>query len=84
MAGGALSSKEVVAAKRGGPERLAMQDVTVPRPGPGEVRVRMLAAGVAFADLMIREGAYPNDLPGRARRATTSWARLRPSAMASS
>ena len=63
MADGALSSKAVVAAKRGGPERLAMQDVTVPQPGPGEVRVRMLAAGVAFADLMIREGVYPIDLP---------------------
>lgn len=59
----ALSSQAIVIPRRGGPERLAMQEVSVPSPGPGEVRVRMLAAGVAFADLMIREGVYPIDLP---------------------
>jgi len=35
----------------------------MPQPGPGEVRVRMLAAGVAFADIMLREGLYPVSIP---------------------
>ena len=29
-----------------------------PRPGPGEVRVRVLAAGVSFTDALIRAGTY--------------------------
>ena len=57
------SSRAIVIPRRGGPERLTMQEVSVAPPGPGEVRVRMLAAGVAFADLMIREGVYPIALP---------------------
>jgi len=31
----------------------------VPQPRPGEVRVRVRAAGVAFADVLMREGMYP-------------------------
>ncbi|WP_420427170.1 medium chain dehydrogenase/reductase family protein [Algiphilus sp.] len=58
-----VSCKHVQALRRGGPERLQVQDVTVAPPGTGEIRVRMLAAGVAFADLMIREGVYPIQLP---------------------
>ena len=57
------TSRAIVVPRRGGPERLTMQAVSVPPPGPGEVRVRMLATGVAFADLMIREGVYPIELP---------------------
>jgi NADPH2:quinone reductase len=30
----------------------------VPRPGPGEVRVRVLAAGVSYTDAMLRVGSY--------------------------
>lgn len=55
----ALQCRHVQATRRGGPERLQPADTSVPPPGEGEVRVRMLAAGVAFADLMIREGVYP-------------------------
>jgi NADPH:quinone reductase-like Zn-dependent oxidoreductase len=29
-----------------------------PRPGPGEVRVRVLASGVSFTDALIRAGTY--------------------------
>jgi NADPH:quinone reductase-like Zn-dependent oxidoreductase len=45
----------------GGPERMKLSSLTVPAPGPGEVRVRMLAAGVAYADIMVREGLYSTD-----------------------
>lgn len=46
-------------ARAGGPERLELRAGAIPRPGPGELRVRIEAAGVAFADVMVREGRYP-------------------------
>jgi len=42
----------------GGPERQAFLDVEVPRPGPGELRVRVRAAGVNPGDWRLREGSY--------------------------
>ncbi|MDB4973815.1 MAG: Zn-dependent oxidoreductase, NADPH:quinone reductase [Myxococcaceae bacterium] len=58
-----LISEAITITRRGGPERMKLGAVTVPAPGPREVRVRMLAAGVAYADLMVREGLYPSDEP---------------------
>ncbi len=37
---------------------LALQEVDDPRPGPGEVRVKVLAAGVNFADVLLCRGQY--------------------------
>src|SRR6266498_965753 len=50
--------KRVVVERYGGPEVLKMVDEDDPRPGPGEVRVRVLAAGVSFSDALIRAGTY--------------------------
>jgi len=47
-----LPMKRVVVEDFGGPEVSRVVDDDVPRPGPGEVRVRVLAAGVSF------NGAY--------------------------
>ncbi len=47
----------------GGPEVLQVRSVPVPRPGPGEVLVRVTAAAVNNTDLWTRRGAY--GLPGR-------------------
>src|SRR5450755_5053402 len=45
----------------GGPEVLQMvEEPTVPEPGPGEVRIKVLAAGTGFTDTMIRRGRYPD------------------------
>jgi NADPH:quinone reductase-like Zn-dependent oxidoreductase len=45
----------------GGPEVLQMAEAsTVPDPGPGEVRIKVLAAGTGFTDTMIRRGRYPD------------------------
>ena len=45
----------------GGPEALQMtEDLTIPDPGPGEVRIKVLAAGTGFTDTMIRRGRYPD------------------------
>jgi putative PIG3 family NAD(P)H quinone oxidoreductase len=43
----------------GGPERLRTGERPDPEPGPGEVLVRVAAAGVNRADLLQREGRYP-------------------------
>jgi NADPH:quinone reductase-like Zn-dependent oxidoreductase len=45
----------------GGPEVLEMaEEPTIPEPGPGEVRIKVLAAGTGFTDTMIRRGRYPD------------------------
>jgi len=43
----------------GGPEVLRLEDVPDPRPGRGEVVVRIRAAGVNPVDTYIRSGQYP-------------------------
>jgi NADPH:quinone reductase len=50
--------KRVVVARYGGPEVLQVVEGVDPRPGPDEVRVRVLAAGVSFTDALLREGTY--------------------------
>jgi NADPH:quinone reductase-like Zn-dependent oxidoreductase len=49
----------VVITGLGGPEVLKWVEEYLPTPGAGEVRVRILAAGVAFADVLMRRGLYP-------------------------
>jgi NADPH:quinone reductase-like Zn-dependent oxidoreductase len=45
----------------GGPEVLQMvEESAIPEPGPGEVRIKVLAAGTRFTDTMIRRGRYPD------------------------
>src|ERR1700678_841152 len=46
-------------AEPGGPEVLRLATGPVPRPGPGEVLVRVEAAGINRADLLQRQGHYP-------------------------
>ena len=47
----------------GGPEVLHLADLPTPRPGPGEVLVRVEAAGLNFIDIYQRTGLYPLPLP---------------------
>jgi NADPH:quinone reductase-like Zn-dependent oxidoreductase len=45
----------------GGPEVLQVVDETaIPEPGPGEVRIKVLAGGTGFTDSFIRRGRYPD------------------------
>lgn len=50
--------KRVVVDHFGGPEVLLVVEADDPRPGPGEVRVRVLASGVSFTDSLLRAGTY--------------------------
>jgi len=47
----------------GGPEVLRIADVPDPSPGPGQIAVRVEAAGLNFIDVYHRTGLYPNPLP---------------------
>jgi NADPH:quinone reductase-like Zn-dependent oxidoreductase len=55
--------KQVWIPRNGGPEVLEVREAPDPTPGPGEVRVAVAAAGVNFADLMARQGLYPDAPP---------------------
>jgi NADPH2:quinone reductase len=47
----------------GGPEVLQWQEIALPAPGPGEVRLRHTAIGLNFIDTYHRSGLYPLPLP---------------------
>jgi NADPH2:quinone reductase len=55
--------RAIVAEHTGGPEVLELHEVDRPTPGPGEVLIRVSAAGVNFIDTYHREGRYPVRLP---------------------
>lgn len=50
--------KAIVVHEFGGPEVLKLEDIPVPKPGPGQVLVRIQAAGVNPADTYARTGNY--------------------------
>jgi NADPH:quinone reductase-like Zn-dependent oxidoreductase len=56
-----MSWQYVRISRFGGPEVLELADEpTIPHPGPGEVRIKILAAGTGFTDSFIRRGRYPD------------------------
>src|SRR4051794_9022178 len=59
----------VAISKPGGPEVLLPETRAVPTPGPGEILIKVHAAGVNRPDVAQRSGSYPpppgaSDLPG--------------------
>ena len=50
--------KAVVCKAWGGPETLVVEEVMLSDPGPGEVRIRVRAAGVNFPDVLIIQNKY--------------------------
>lgn len=61
--------KVVEITKAGGPEVLVQAERPRPEPGPGEVLIKVSAAGVNRPDVLQRQGVYPpppgaSDLPG--------------------
>jgi NADPH2:quinone reductase len=47
----------------GGPDVLALEERELGDPGPGQVRVRVRAAGVNYIDVYFRTGLYPRPAP---------------------
>jgi NADPH:quinone reductase-like Zn-dependent oxidoreductase len=54
-----MKYKHVVLTRTGNPDALQLREDEIAEPGRGEVLVKILAAGVAYADIMMRHGKYP-------------------------
>ncbi|MBI3171826.1 MAG: alcohol dehydrogenase catalytic domain-containing protein, partial [Hydrocarboniphaga effusa] len=44
----------------GGPGKLQVREAPDPAPGDGELRIRVKASGINFADILARQGLYPD------------------------
>jgi len=54
-----MKNEKVIVKRPGGPEELQVISERMPEPPAGEYRVKILAAGVSYADLLMREGVHP-------------------------
>ncbi|BCG95252.1 medium chain dehydrogenase/reductase family protein [Mesorhizobium sp. 131-2-1] len=54
-----MKSLRIVVRHYGGPEVLEIVEEDAPHPASGELRVQTIAAGVSFAELLMREGIHP-------------------------
>jgi NADPH2:quinone reductase len=54
-----MRQKRVIVTRYGGPEVITVVEEEIPVPKAGEVRVRVLAAGVSLPDVLAREGVHP-------------------------
>jgi len=52
--------RQIVTTRNGGIEVLQVQEAPDPQPGPEEVVVAVKAAGLNFADILARQGLYPD------------------------
>ena len=55
--------RQIVTTATGGIEVLKVQEKPDPKPGAGEVVIRVRAAGLNFADILSRQGLYPDSPP---------------------
>jgi NADPH:quinone reductase-like Zn-dependent oxidoreductase len=54
-----MRQTKIVVTRYGGPEVITVTEEESPAPRPGEVRVKVLAAGVSLPDVLAREGFHP-------------------------
>ena len=52
--------KQVFIVGAGGPEKLQLREAPDPQPNGNEVRIRVRASGINFADILARQGLYPD------------------------
>ncbi|HKU83980.1 MAG TPA: medium chain dehydrogenase/reductase family protein [Candidatus Nitrosocosmicus sp.] len=57
-----MKYNHIVLSQFGGPENLSVLEDELPEPQPNEVRVKVLAAGVSFADILMRQGVHPESI----------------------
>ncbi len=60
---GPMRHTRIIVSHYGGPDELRVIEEECPEPKDGEVRVRVLAAGVSLPDLLMREGVHPETPP---------------------
>src|SRR6266581_4587875 len=58
-----MKHTRIIVTHYGGPDALRVVEEERPEPKDGEVRVRVLAAGVSLPDLLMREGVHPETPP---------------------
>jgi len=58
-----MTHKRIIVTHYGGPDALRVVEEECPEPKDGEVRLRVLAAGVSLPDIMAREGVHPETPP---------------------
>jgi NADPH2:quinone reductase len=58
-----LKHTRIIVTHYGGPDALQVLEEECPEPKDGEVRVKVLAAGVSLPDIMAREGIHPETPP---------------------
>jgi NADPH2:quinone reductase len=58
-----MKHTRIIVTHYGGPDALQLLEEECPEPKDGEVRVRVLAAGVSLPDIMAREGVHPETPP---------------------
>jgi NADPH2:quinone reductase len=58
-----MKNTRIVITALGSPSVLKPIQEDLPQPGAGEVGIKILATGVAFADVLMRYGLYPNTPP---------------------
>src|SRR6188474_3839649 len=54
-----MKHTRIIVSHYGGPEELLVVEEECPEPRRGEVRLRVLTAGVSLPDIMMREGIHP-------------------------
>lgn len=55
--------KGIIIEKNGGPDVMQFMELSLQKPGPGQARVKLMAAGLNFIDIYQRRGDYPVQLP---------------------
>jgi NADPH:quinone reductase-like Zn-dependent oxidoreductase len=52
--------KQIFIVGYGGPQKLQLRESPDPSPAKGEIRIRVKASGINFADILARQGLYPD------------------------
>ena len=68
-----MKYKHIVIPRLGGPENLVLAEDELLEPRADEVRVKVLAAGVSFADILMREGVHPESVNHGRTPFTPGW-----------
>ena len=58
-----MEHRRIIIPEPGSPDVLQVIEEKIPEPEANEVRVKVFAAGVARADILMRRGQYPEAVP---------------------